>query len=305
MPSVDGRDVLKGMKEKAMLQVTADIFSGRPNPMWEVEADEAKYLLQEISQNPSVIAGVDQGYQGLGYRGLIVESLADNIADKYGLPSTFRVGHSAHPKGLELAERILRSMQQATVLDTQLHSLLMPELERLRSREEVSEPDSSAEPAAQPSLAKRVTCFIEVGAFNPGFWNDPAYIGRNNCYNYASNRRTNTFAQPGRGCGHIYTAITCAEVTRAALCDGLHHRFDCFPDSEKPRWLMALVVAPGYDYHWYRKQKEGFWGHKPGSTAAKNTDNNGAVIWNPETAARSPYTDFCGYFYACKSQKIN
>ena len=76
--------------------------------------------------------------------------------------------------------------------------------------------------------------------------------------------------------------MACADVMAAALSDGLHHRFDCFPDSEKPRWLMALVVAPGYDYHWYRKQKKGFWGHKPGGTAARNVDNDGAIVWNPE-----------------------
>ena len=142
-----------------------------------------------------------------------------------------------------------------------------------------------------------MTCTIELGAFNPGFWNDPAYIGRNNCYNYASNRRTNTFAQPGRATGHQASVMACRDVITGALSDGLHRRFNCFPDSEKPRWLMALVVAPGFDYHWYRKQKEGFWGHKPGGTPAKNTDNNGAVILNPETAARLPYTEFCGYFY--------
>jgi hypothetical protein len=129
----------------------------------------------------------------------------------------------------------------------------------------------------------------------------------NNCYNYASNWRTNTFAQPGLGCGHKYNAITCAEVGRGAICDGMHHRFDCFPDSEKPRYLVALVVTPpgpGADYHWYRKQKEGFWGHKPGSTAARNVDNSNRVITNPETADRGPYTIFCGYFYGCHSQQL-
>jgi hypothetical protein len=105
----------------------------------------------------------------------------------------------------------------------------------------------------------------------------------------------------------MYTAINCAEVTRAALCDGLHHRFDCFPDSERPRYLVALVIAPGpgfVDYHWYRKQKEGFWGHKPGGTAARNTDNSNHVIMNPQTCDRGPYTIFCGYFYTCRSQRI-
>jgi hypothetical protein len=152
-------------------------------------------------------------------------------------------------------------------------------------------------------------CQIELGAFNPGFWNNDANVRlHNNCYNYASNKRTNTFAQPGRGCGHQYTQITCAEVTRAALCDGLHRRFDCFPASQKPRYLVALVVSPtpGFiDYHWYRKQKEGFWGHKPGNTAARNVDNSNHLILNPETCDRGPYTIFCGYFYTCVSQKIN
>jgi hypothetical protein len=146
-----------------------------------------------------------------------------------------------------------------------------------------------------------VTCFIERGKFNPGFWNAAGVIGRNNCYNYASNWRTNTFAQPGLGVGQMYTALTCPEVTKAALADGCHRRFDCFPDTEKPRWLMALVVGPGYDYHWYRlhTKEEAFWGHKPGGTPARNTDNSGLVITNPETCDRGPYTDFCGYFYSC------
>ena len=287
-----------------MLQITADIFSGRPNPAWVVEADEAMKLLHEISQNQSAIAAVHEGYQGLGYRGLVVETLGDNIASKYELPATFRIGHNSHEKGLEIAERVVSSMLTTRLLDERVHGLIIEELKRLRSREETAEADSFA-PLVPPVAREAVTCWIELGRFNPGFWNDPAHIHRNNCYNYASNRRTDTFAQPGRATGHQATVMACANVTAAALSDGLHHRFDCFPDSEKPRWLMALVVAPGYDYHWYRKQKEGFWGHKPGGTAARNVDNNGAIVWNPETAARLPYTDFCGYFYACKSQKIN
>ena len=68
---------------------------------------------------------------------------------------------------------------------------------------------------------------------------------------------------------------------------------------------MALVVDPGYDYHWYRHQRGGFWGHKPGSTAARNVDNSNVVIANPETCTRGGYTDFCGYFYAGRSVVIN
>ena len=111
-----------------------------------------------------------------------------------------------------------------------------------------------------------------------------------------------------KGSGHIYTAITCPAVSLASLSDGLHRRFVCFPDSEKPRYLVALVVAPGpgfVDFHWYRKNKEGFWSHKPGSTPVRNVDNSNHVITNPETCNRGPYTQFCGYFYTCRSQRIN
>ena len=42
---------------------------------------------------------------------------------------------------------------------------------------------------------------IEVAAFNPNFWNVSPVEANNNCYNYATNRRTDTFAQPGRAAG--------------------------------------------------------------------------------------------------------
>jgi hypothetical protein len=105
----------------------------------------------------------------------------------------------------------------------------------------------------------------------------------------------------------MYTAINCVEVTKASLCEGLHKRYDCFPASQAPGYLVALVIAPGpgfVDFHWYRQMREGFWGHKPGKTAVRNTDNSGKVITNPATCNRGPYTIFCGYFYTCKSQNI-
>jgi hypothetical protein len=293
-----------------MLRITADMFSGRPNPSWEADEDEAGNLLREIARNKSAVGAIADGDQGLGYRGLIVEALADNVASKHGLPDTFRIGHNGEAS--DLVGTLAGSMLKAQVLDRELHGFVVQEAQRLGSRADATEPDTSAAPAVlhaggEEFVARSaaVTCYIELGAFNPGFWNDPYHVIHNNCYNYASNRRTDTFAQPGRATGHQATTMACSNVTAAALSDGLHHRYDCFPDSEKPRWLMALVVAPGWDYHWYRKQKEGFWGHKPGGTPARNYDNNHAIVWNPETCARLPYTNFCGYFYACKSQKIN
>ncbi len=296
-----------------MLRATIDIFSGRPNPSFIVTGQDADELLKEIARNRGALTDRDAGYTGLGYRGVVIEPLSDELATALSLPTEFKVGGGDSvndSKSFELAERIIRSMRKFSSsspftdkpvdFDEELEKFVLNQIGNISPRFGQTTADGGAPAAPSP---QDVTCFIEKGKFNPEFWNTPSVQPYNNCYNYASNFKTNTFAQPGRGAGTQYTQLTCAEVTRGALADGCHRRFDCFPDAEKPRWLIAMVVAPGRDYHWYRLQQEGFWGHKPGGTAAKNTDNNGTVITNPETCARAPYTDFCGYFYSCKTQQ--
>ncbi|HBE36637.1 MAG TPA: hypothetical protein DD990_36450, partial [Cyanobacteria bacterium UBA11368] len=272
-----------------MLRVTIDMFSGRPNPSYLLDENEAKEVLKEIANNRAVVASTESGYQGLGYRGILVELLTDDTVEQYSLPTVFKIANGAslyESKGKEIAERLITGMSRATavssfmetpeVLEEDLQRQLLDHLGSLPRIEQQSEVDGSGAGIMEAEPA--VTCKIELGAFNPGFWNAPAHVGKNNCYNYATNRRTDTFAQPGRATGKYPYPMNCAAVTAAALSDGAHKRFDCLPDSEKPRYLVAMVVAPGVDYHWYRKQKEGFWGHKPGGTPAKNTDNSGKII---------------------------
>jgi hypothetical protein len=43
----------------------------------------------------------------------------------------------------------------------------------------------------------------------------------NNCYNYANDVATDTFAQPGRGSGHKWSVDTCADINASAVRDGL------------------------------------------------------------------------------------
>ena len=302
-----------------MLQITADIFSGRPNPTWVVgDETEARATLRELVRDRSLLTESGPALGDLGFRGFRIEPLSDELAQDFQLGPSLYLPMGAGAQGSrrsELAERLIGLMEggeapadapaNALPLDTPLREFLTTQLE---SQSRVSMADEAAAPPPEDSADAAVSCTIELGAYNPGWWNADASIRqRNNCYNYATNKRTDTFAQPGRGCGRMYTAITCPEMTRAALCDGLHRRFVCFPDSEKPRYLVALVVAPGpgfVDFHWYRKQKEGFWGHKPGGTAVRNVDNSGRVITDPQTCNRGPYTQFCGYFYTCRSQKI-
>lgn len=142
--------------------------------------------------------------------------------------------------------------------------------------------------------------------FTPGFWNDGGTKQfNNNCYNYGNNKRTDSFAQPGRRAGQQYAQINCTAVYQSALADGLSP----VSASGNCGWWkdkVALVVDPDVDYHWYRRDHDGMWTHKPGGTQATNLDNSGNPIGNPETADRCGdglcYSDFCGYMCSCSSR---
>jgi len=306
-----------------MLKVTADIFSGRPNPEWIVQEAEAASILRDLSKSGGAAAALDSGFQGLGSRGLIVESLDDRLKADFGVPSRFRIGGGGGTQeghAVEIAEKLVAAMKfdagahpaladaapGALPLDSTLQKLILDSLPgRLSGGAAATHEPLAHEDATLGPAEILLQCAYEASAFNPGFWNDPAHIGKNNCYNYASNRRTDTFAQPGRATGHMYSAINCGAVTNGAVSDGAS--LGCAPANEAPRWWMALVIAPGpgfIDYHWYRKSHEGFWGHKPGGTAARNIDNSGHIITDPRTANRGPYTIFCRFMYAQRKMVV-
>lgn len=130
------------------------------------------------------------------------------------------------------------------------------------------------------------------------FWNQFSHLRlNNNCYNYSTNRVTNDFAQPGDASNSIFTDLSCEDVYGAASKDlGLNptkfYRFN----GKKDATLIALVVWPGNDFHWYRRDDNGLWSHKIGSDPASNKDSSGKIIEDPVRADRGDYTRFCGYF---------
>jgi len=145
-------------------------------------------------------------------------------------------------------------------------------------------------PAPAPTAPKYTT-----PSYEPYYWNG-GIIGYNNCYNYSNNHRTDTFAQPGRATGRMYAYISADQVSAGAISDGLE---PTTKDAVSPvgKTKIALVIWPGYDYYWYRRDANGMWTHKPGGTAATNLDNSGRPITDPETANRGGYTIFAGYFF--------
>jgi hypothetical protein len=131
--------------------------------------------------------------------------------------------------------------------------------------------------------------------YEPAWWNVPSRQPFNNCYNYATNYRTDTFAQPGLAAGAEYTSLTCASVRPAAIADKLIDAPNADNTCHSNGHLVALVIWPGVDFHWYRKGRNGAWSHKPGGTPVTNLDNSGNHIPDPRTADRGGYTDFCTF----------
>jgi hypothetical protein len=145
--------------------------------------------------------------------------------------------------------------------------------------------------------------------YEPGIWNDNQFVRwNNNCYNYSCDIQTNTFAQPGRAHGIILpwpSGMNCKDVSAGAVADGLT-RVNCDEGCgcKECQHQVALVIWPGVDYHWYRKDRDGKWSHKPGGTSATNLDSSGNIITDPRTANRGNYTVFCGCFCVNKSTVV-
>lgn len=116
----------------------------------------------------------------------------------------------------------------------------------------------------------------------------------NNCYNYACDVATNSFAQPGRKHGIRLETCDGPEVEAAAEKDGLmsvsHKPLSTAQLQEMKKNLpaghfVALVISqpdpmhkwPG-DYHWVRCDNNGTWSQKDGGDQVTNFDFAGRPI---------------------------
>jgi len=277
--------------------VTLDAFSGRPNPSWALKENDRQGLISRVAGTALAAADAPAVHGRLGFRGYVVSTVSDDdtTAANAGLPETFRI-----PAAAIEAARWLLTTGQAAVDDDVLQAVA----DQIGSTPSSSENTSEAEEEGDvDSLAAAAvaSCVIQNTAYHPGFWNTPAVQPNNNCYNYSMNFRSDSFAQPGTISGHPNNVTQCADVATAANWDG------CTAGCSGPNKNVALVVWPGTDYHWYRRHSNGFWGHKPGQTSARNTDNSGHVIGGALTPAncdRGPYTIFCGYRFSPVGMKV-
>jgi hypothetical protein len=278
--------------------VTIDVFSGRPNPSVVVDGPEERELLERLrparEARRSEAAPFDES--ALGYRGIIIHAVGRRPR---GVPADLRVVNRlalGEQGAYGIADEAFEDFVCGSTGpfrpvfgdDPKLPGFLRKELRRVR--------DHWGTWTRPPHIVWPVRPVCPCGPlYEPAWWNVPARQPFNNCYNYGTNVRTNTYAQPGLAAGAMYASLTCPAVKTAAVADELID--DPGADNKCPKegHLVALVVAPGWDFHWYRKGRNGRWSHKPGGTPVTNLDNSSAIITDPRTADRGPYTDFCTF----------
>ena len=56
-----------------MINVTMNVFSGRPNPTWTLDDTEAQPLLKEIALHRGLLTNQEAGFDGLGFRGIDIQ----------------------------------------------------------------------------------------------------------------------------------------------------------------------------------------------------------------------------------------
>jgi hypothetical protein len=295
------------------IKLILDVFSGRPNPEMILDDKAGRELLKRLSFGalrkqdkrtnpfPSV----------LGYRGLIIQQM-DKPLNK-DLPQRLHYAHDTVYAG-----------DKAAKAEPGLESFLFENFRSLTGVKGIPDFRSKVERMIKEYLDKR-NLYIEnyrkwwdkiiddyhfpvkpvcpcAPTADLAAWNtDPNITGYNNCYNYSTNYRSDTFGQPGQASGQKWNDLSACNVQAGhisakmgAVADGLVD----VPNQDNKcisGHLVALVVDPNSDYHWFRKGSNGKWSHKPGGTPATILDNSGNPITDPRTADRGGYTDFCTF----------
>lgn len=306
------------------------------------ERDLIERLTAEPEQI-SPVATADEEF-GLGYRGLIVRLIKPDDNSPWSkaqrsigvsIPSEFRVGsrpatraptagwllQTSEPanKNSRVTDELRAAASSGVVLqsssaginpttfqvptpgDSGTESAYLPTVAGEGAHSPGQAPTASLDAGPQPG-ATWWDCGSNYFSANASSFNAPEHVARNNCYWFASNHLAGVrYALPGRRGGRPATSITCGGVTDGLYADGW--RDGCQQDG----LTIVMVIWPNYDYHFYRlvtDEPYWWWGHKPGATPAKYTDDCGNSIYQyngqgyaPNNCCRGSYSDFCGYFY--------
>lgn len=244
-----------------VIGVTLSVFSGVPDPHWVMEPTQEFQDLYKKAQKANALYQVDAMPSRLGYRGFIIQEESTEVLILGSETTQFQLA-------------LLRSMPEGKIPA------------KVKNRVYVTIVAASVLPVkAVKSVKERKKRYVP--AYDAGYWASPRKE-TNNCYNYANIKATNTFAQPGRGTNNMYRAITKARILAGSISDGLLVTGNG-NTPPRSRHVVALVVEDCVDFHWYLKNSDNTWSHKPGRTAVTQLDNAGQVINNPQNCAMNGY----------------
>ena len=286
------------------LRITINLYSGQPNPSITLDEAESMELLARLrpsARTGGVATPTHAMAVTLGYNGILIEQVGDSIDSAF--PRIFRIvdGWIETSKGMRLLADASVEDFLCSSAGPFRRSLLEPAIFRSLDSQRMARRIAKTTPAPSRTRADtpgpiRCRC---APPYEPTWWNDGispnAKQQKNNCYNYATNYRTDTFARPGVGSGKTYPFPTrCKDVRAATIRDGLIE----VPVSDINKCpaeghLVALFISPMIDFHFYRKGRDGLWSHKPGINPVTNLDQDGQPIGDPRTASRGVYTEFC------------
>lgn len=255
---------VNSQSENGTIIVELNVFSGRPNPVARMIKRPIQRLLASNNQWRGSILN-----EGLGYRGFTI----------YDMDNATETKVVAGGSDISIENQLLEWSNIPR--DVKLHCH-----ERIRGAY-VSKMNNRNQTNRCEQVSSETT-------FEPLKWNSNRFVRRwNNCYNYGNDIITNTFAQPGRANNYRIQTMDGPSVQFGAELDGLvriEAPTSCVPEPNGN--LVALVIWPGNDYHFFRLDENGLFSHKPGRTDARNIDNSGQLISDPRTADRGPYTVF-------------
>ena len=154
--------------------------------------------------------------------------------------------------------------------------------------------------------------------YEPEKWNYAPVMAGTNCYSYALNNQcwpvgSNTLRRlipgtlrdinpalsvPSEDLDYNGAGIISRVQQDAGTDNSLFYFAPIAKDIQCPAgtYKVALVIAPGQDFHWYRQNPDGTWSHKLGSNPVTNTDAFGNVIYDP-CIAEMDYSSKEGYKY--------
>ena len=224
--------------------MTLAIFSGVPDPVWTVHSGHESFKKFKEHLHNARSTGSTYRHEHmssiLGYKGFLVHPPEAEEAELV-------VGHETR----ELQKLLLETMPEG-LMPTTLRQKILHAIEEA-SVSHQTQRDSRQDVPQPPSKGAKDDDEILHYApkLNLDRWNSFSLVRENNnCYNYANDKITNSFAQPGTASGHPITSMTPQGVLRAAESDGLVKMnvapSDPCPSAPKqPNCLVALVVAEG------------------------------------------------------------